>query len=96
MNIYDFLKQKRENYQARILKCINMGHKDSSDIFEFVDEKYLYTDENNQVYIRSNQDVEISYVESNGCLQLVFNNTTSSCDVMFDEDVDYDKFFKLY
>lgn len=94
MKIYKFLKNNKGSFEAFILKEINMGEVNSSDILEFVDEKYLRI-EQGEVFIKEGLNVGIRHI-SNGCLEILFEDIASSCDIAFDEDEDYDKYFKIY
>jgi hypothetical protein len=94
MNVYKKVKNYGP-YHATIIKPINMGHKDASDILSFVDERFLQIDEGGQVLIKEGQQVEVRYVRSNGCLELRFPDLISSCDIIFDDDDEADLYLKL-
>lgn len=84
MNILEAIKQKGPQ-NVKIIKSLDMGHKNDSGILDFVDPKYLEIDGEDNVSILPQENV-VAYDPGNGCIDLRFDDGESACDVVFDND----------
>jgi hypothetical protein len=77
-----------------ITEHINMGPADSSDLPETLPGNHWTIDYKGDIWLNKSQLV-VGRIASNGWLEITFADGFG-CDIAFDEESDYDKYFKMY